>query len=184
VHLIDTAGLRQTDDAVERIGVERARSEMARADRVLWVYDGHRDPKHAGFELADLPDGVPVTLVRNKADMSGDTPGERHSSAGVEIVLSAKTGAGIDALRAHLKQAMGFTGAGEGEFMARRRHLDAIARAQAHLARGELALQQGAAGELLAEDLRQAQQALSEITGEFTADDLLGEIFASFCIGK
>jgi tRNA modification GTPase len=184
VHLIDTAGLRESADAVERIGVERARTEMARADRVLWVYDGHADPAHAGFDPAQLPAGVPVTFVRNKADLCGEPVGERTTAAGSEIALSARDGAGIEALRAHLKQVMGYAGSGEGEFIARRRHLDAMERAQAHLAQGQAALLGGAAGELLAEDLRQAQLALSEITGEFTADDLLGEIFASFCIGK
>lgn len=184
VHLIDTAGLRDTGDAVERIGVERARAEMAKADRVLWVYDGHADPDHAGFDPGELPEGVPVTFVRNKADLSGEPVGERRTPAGIEIALSARDGAGVDALREHLKQVMGYAGSGEGAFIARRRHLDAIERALGHLAQGQAALLGGAAGELLAEDLRQAQHALAEITGEFTADDLLGEIFASFCIGK
>jgi tRNA modification GTPase len=100
------------------------------------------------------------------------------------VALSAKTGAGINALRAHLKDCMGFQPAGEGTFMARRRHLDAMTRARAHVARGRTQLRQERAGELLAEELRLAQQALGEITGEFTSDDLLGRIFASFCIGK
>jgi tRNA modification GTPase len=169
---------------VERIGVERARAEMAKADRVLWVYDGHADPDHAGFDPAHLPEGVPVTFVRNKADLSGESAGERTVAEGVEIALSAKAGEGVNSLREHLKQVMGYAGSGEGEFIARRRHLDAIERAQTHLDQGQAALLGGVAGELLAEDLRQAQNALSEITGEFTADDLLGEIFASFCIGK
>jgi len=184
LHLIDTAGLRDSGDAVEQIGVQRARAEMARADRVLWVYDGHADPRHAGLAAAQLPEGVPVTLVRNKADLSGEPCGEHHTAAGVEIALSARDGSGVDALRGHLKQVMGYGGGGEGEFIARRRHLDAIDRARRQLQRGHQALHAGAAGELLAEDLRQAQLALSEITGEFSADDLLGEIFASFCIGK
>jgi tRNA modification GTPase len=184
VHLIDTAGLRETADTVEKIGVDRARVEMARADRVLWVYDGHADPDHAGFDPTQLPEGVPVTFIRNKADVSGDLAGERSTPAGPEVVVSAMTGAGVPELRNHLKRIMGFSGTGEGEFIARRRHLDAIARARSHLRRGEQALTGGSAGELLADDLRQAQHALAEITGEFTADDLLGEIFASFCIGK
>jgi tRNA modification GTPase len=184
VHLIDTAGLRDTGDAVERIGVERARAEMAKADRVLWVYDGHADPEHAGFHPTELPEGVPVTFVRNKADLSGETIGERETAEGMEIAVSAKVGEGIEQLREHLKGVMGYAGSAEGAFIARRRHLDAIERAQAHLDQGQAALLGGAAGELLAEDLRQAQHALSEITGEFTADDLLGEIFSSFCIGK
>ena len=103
---------------------------------------------------------------------------------GTEIALSAKTGAGLDALRVHLKECMGFQSAGEGTFMARRRHLDAIRRAQAHLEVGYEQLSQKRAGELVAEELRQAQNALNEITGEFTPEDLLGRIFSSFCIGK
>ncbi len=184
IHLIDTAGLRDGSDAVEKIGIERARAEIAKADRVLWVYDGHRDPDHAGFYPVDLPDGVPVTFVRNKADLSGTAVGEHRSDGAAEIALSAKSGEGVELLRAHLKQIMGYAGSSEGAFIARRRHLDAIDRARRHLATGQAVLLDGAAGELLAEDLRQAQQALSEITGAFTADELLGEIFSSFCIGK
>lgn len=184
VHLIDTAGLRDSADAVERIGVERARAEMAKADRVLWVYDAAGDPEHVGLAQAELPDGVPVTRVRNKVDLCGEQPGRSGSGDDLEIALSARAGAGIDLLRDHLKEVMGYQGSGEGAFSARRRHLDALARARAHLADGEAALHGGGAGELLAEDLRQAQNALSEITGDFSADDLLGEIFASFCIGK
>jgi len=184
VHLIDTAGLRETDDRVERIGVERARAELAAADRILWVYDGAADPGHAGFDPAELPEGVPVTLVHNKVDLSGAQPGLVEHDGQVEVRISARQGLGMDALRDHLRACMGLDRGTEGEFTARRRHLAALERAAVHLADGQRALENGLAGELLAEDLRLAQHALSEITGEFSADDLLGEIFSSFCIGK
>ena len=184
LHLVDTAGLRETGDVVERIGVERARAELAQADRILWVYDGAADPEHAAFDPAQLPQGVPVTLVHNKADLSGAEPGLFERDGLPEVRLSARSGAGLDALRAHLRECMGLAQGVEGEFSARRRHLDALARAADHLEAGRRALLEGRAGELLAEDLRLAQRALGEITGEFSADDLLGEIFSSFCIGK
>jgi len=184
LHLVDTAGLRETGDLVERIGVERARAELAQADRILWVYDGAADPEHAAFDPTQLPQGVPVTLVHNKADLSGAEPGLFERDGLPEVRLSARSGAGLDALRAHLRECMGLAQGVEGEFSARRRHLDALARAAEHLQAGRRALLEGHAGELLAEDLRQAQRALGEITGEFSADDLLGEIFSSFCIGK
>ena len=184
VHLIDTAGLRDSGDAVERIGVERARREIAQADRILWVYDGAADPQHASFDPGHLPRGVPVTFVHNKADRSGFAPGVHEAGGVTTVVISASLGIGIDALRMHLRASMGLQQTTQGEFIARRRHLDAIGRAHAHLLSGRVAAQSGMAGELLAEDLRQCQMALGEITGEFSADDLLGEIFASFCIGK
>jgi tRNA modification GTPase len=184
VHLIDTAGLRESADAVEQIGVQRARREIEQADRILWVYDGAVDPDHAAFDPAHLPDGVPVTFVHNKSDRSDVAPGIYQGNGQTTVVLSAKQGMGIDFLRDHLRASMGLEQTTQGEFIARRRHLDAIARAYQHLLSGRRAMQQGMAGELLAEDLRQCQKALGEITGEFSADDLLGEIFASFCIGK
>ncbi len=184
LHLIDTAGLREAADQVERIGVERARAEMAKADRVLWVYDAAADPGHAGFDPDALPKGVPVTFIRNKIDLIDEQAAARETADGFEIALSAEAGIGLNLLRQHLKHCMGLDQGSEGEFIARRRHLDAIGRSLGFLQAGARALAEGAAGELLAEDLRQAQLALSEITGEFTADDLLGEIFSSFCIGK
>ena len=184
LHIVDTAGLREANDAVEKEGVRRARSELARADHALWVFDGENDPDAAGLTDAGLPSELPLTLIRNKADLVGIATGleDRHGRA--EISLSAKTGAGVDVLREYLKRLVSFEGASEGDFSARRRHLDAIKRARDLMVSGERALNEGQAGELLAEDLRQAQLALSEITGEFSADDLLGEIFGSFCIGK
>ncbi|MCW8902326.1 MAG: tRNA uridine-5-carboxymethylaminomethyl(34) synthesis GTPase MnmE [Sedimenticola sp.] len=184
LHLVDTAGLRESSDAVEKEGIRRARAEIARADRILWIFDDKLDPQHRAFDSSLLPGGIPVTFIRNKIDQSGTAAAIRETAAGFEIALSAKTGEGIDLLREHLKQCMGFNSGQEGEFIARRRHLDAIQRASEHLLTGRAALQDQGSGELLAEDLRQAQQALSEITGEFTADDLLGQIFSSFCIGK
>jgi len=184
LHLIDTAGLRDTEDAVERIGVERARREIEQADRILWVYDGAQDPQHSAFDPSHLPPGVPVTFVHNKADRSGAAVGAQSRDGVVTVTLSAKQGEGMDALRRHLRQSMGLDQTTQGEFIARHRHMDAIARAHKHLLDGHAAMQSGMAGELLAEDLRLAQLALSEITGEFTSDDLLGEIFAGFCIGK
>ena len=184
LHLVDTAGLRESSDAVEKEGIRRARAEIARADRILWIFDDKLDPQHRAFDSSLLPGGIPVTFIRNKIDQSGTAAAVRETAAAFEIALSAKTGEGIDLLREHLKQCMGFNSGQEGEFIARRRHLDAIQRASEHLLTGRAALQDQGSGELLAEDLRQAQQALSEITGEFTADDLLGQIFSSFCIGK
>ena len=131
-----------------------------------------------------MPSNLPYTTIRNKIDLTNHAPGIANKSGHVEIALSAKTGAGLDALCRHLKECMGFHPVGEGTFIARRRHLDAIRRAHDHLAQGRTQLKVSRAGELLAEELRLAQQALSEITGEFTPDDLLARIFASFCIGK
>ena len=131
-----------------------------------------------------LPEHPGLTLVENKIDRTHGQPATGHTGRYPHISLSLKTGAGMDLLRQHLLQLMAYSGSGEGEFMARRRHLDALQRVLNHLHGGRKALMDGHAGELLAEDLRLAQKALGEITGEFTADDLLGEIFSSFCIGK
>ncbi|EWG99249.1 hypothetical protein Q427_26010 [Halomonas sp. BC04] len=189
LHVIDTAGLRDTPDAVERIGVARAWSEIEKADRVLLLVDATTtnatDPMAIWPEfVARLTDPTRLTLVRNKIDTSHESAGIELSTATPVIRLSAKTGQGVDNLKAHLKEVMGYASTTEGRFSARRRHLDALDRAKRALANGEEQLSGYGAGELLAEDLRDAQQALGEITGEFSADDLLGEIFGSFCIGK
>lgn len=184
VHLIDTAGLRGTDDVVEQEGVRRAREQITRADHALWVFDAVTDPAAQGLDDAWLPAGLAVTRVRNKVDLCDRPPATSDTAGGTEVCLSAKTGAGVSLLRSHLKALIDFHGQAEGDFTARRRHLDAIARARGALLAARRALHDGRAGELMAEDLRQAQLALSTITGEFSADDLLGEIFASFCIGK
>lgn len=184
LHIIDTAGLRESHDPVEAEGIRRAKKEIEQADRVLWVFDDSTDPHHLAIDRDQLPKGVPVTLIRNKIDIAGNTPGIFEDESEVEVALSATRGDGIDLLTAHLTQCVGYRYLGEGDFIARRRHLDALERAIGHLRQGELSLQRDQAGELLAEDLRLAQQSLSEITGEFTADDLLGRIFSNFCIGK
>lgn len=180
VHVLDTAGLRSSVDAIEQEGIERARAAMQRADRILVVID---DSQPDMAIESHLPATIPRTTVYNKIDISGRRPGA--STAGAALVaVSAKTGAGLDALRAHLKDSMGFQPAGEGGFIARRRHLEAIERAREHVTTGQRQLEDRRAGELLADDLRRAQQALGEITGEFTPEDLLQRIFSSFCIGK
>ncbi|MCU7921313.1 MAG: tRNA uridine-5-carboxymethylaminomethyl(34) synthesis GTPase MnmE [Candidatus Thiodiazotropha sp. (ex Dulcina madagascariensis)] len=184
LHIIDTAGLHESRDPVEEEGIRRARRQIEQADRVLWVFDDQTDPRHLAIDRTQLPARVPVTLVRNKIDIANRPPAVREDESGIEIALSAKQGQGIDLLREHLKVCAGYVDQGEGEFIARRRHLDALERALRHLRQGVLSLQRDQAGELLAEDLRLAQQALSEITGEFSADDLLGRIFSAFCIGK
>jgi len=184
LHIIDTAGLREGVDEVERIGIQRAWEEMQSADRILMVVD---DQQGIGEEekslLSQLPQGVGVTIILNKVDLSKTAAAERDEGDTHVIQLSAKTGEGLGLLGRHLKSCMGYQSAGEGNFMARRRHLDALARATDYVEAAGQQLSLGA-GELVAEELRQAQQALSEITGEFTSDDLLGRIFESFCIGK
>ncbi|MBY4676574.1 tRNA uridine-5-carboxymethylaminomethyl(34) synthesis GTPase MnmE [Marinobacterium arenosum] len=189
LHIIDTAGLRDAPDEVERIGIDRAWQEIERADRVLLMVDGTstdaRDPEQIWPEFIHrLPEPDKVTVIRNKADLSGEQVGLEPHPHYTLISLSAKAGGGIDLLRQHLKDCMGYASTTEGGFMARRRHLDALQRASELLHTGQAQLELNGAGELLAEDLRQAQQALNEITGEFTSDDLLGRIFSSFCIGK
>ena len=184
VHLIDTAGLRESDDAIEREGVRRAREQIANADHALWVYDGKNDPDASGLQDAALPAELPLTRIRNKADLCGVEPGLLESDGHTVISLSAKTGTGVPLLREYLKRLMAYHGSDEGDFSARTRHLQAIEQARRSLIAGQATLNEGRAGELLAEDLRQAQLVLSTITGEFSADDLLGEIFGSFCIGK
>ncbi|MCZ0927649.1 tRNA uridine-5-carboxymethylaminomethyl(34) synthesis GTPase MnmE [Halomonas janggokensis] len=189
LHVIDTAGLRDTPDAVEQIGVARAWAEIEGADRVLLLVDAsttdETDPMAIWPEfVARLPDQQRLTLVRNKIDTSAEQAGIDLSTTPPTVRLSAKTGMGVDNLKAHLKDIMGFSATTEGRFSARRRHLDALDRAMNALETGRRQLEGNGAGELLAEDLRDAQQALGEITGEFNADDLLGEIFGSFCIGK
>ena len=189
LHIIDTAGLREASDEVERIGIERAWQEIEQADRVLFMVDStttnETNPEKLWPEFIErLPKNIPVTVIRNKADLTGEVLGYSEEEGYALIQLSARTGEGVTLLREHLKQAMGFTSSTEGGFLARRRHLQALEKAAEHLNKGQYQLITFHAGELLAEELRLAQEALSEITGEFTSDDLLGRIFSSFCIGK
>lgn len=184
LHVIDTAGLRESADAIEQEGMRRAWAEIERADRILLLLD-----ERAGFGaaekaiLARLPERLPVSVIHNKIDLSGRTATVERRDGQTHLYLCAKDGQGIELLRQHLKQSIGYQAGNEGLFSARRRHLDAIEQAAAALQRGRTQLEQGA-GELLAEELLQAQNALGEITGKFTPDDLLGRIFTSFCIGK
>ena len=184
LHLIDTAGLRESGDAVEQEGVRRARQEMQRADRVLLMVDSARGLTEEDQRIIEsLPSELPLTVLYNKIDLTGQTPAEDELDGLPSLWLSARTGQGMDLLRAHLKEVAGFEQMGEDSFSARRRHLDALGRAREHLEEADTHVEAGA-GELLAEELRLAQLCLSEITGEFTSDDLLGKIFSSFCIGK
>jgi tRNA modification GTPase len=185
LHIIDTAGLHESEDPVEREGMRRAREAIGNADRLLLVIDdvaGFTDADEA--VLRDLPARVPHTLVRNKIDLSGRAPGLDDTGAVPEVALCARDGGGLEALRQHLKHCAGYVDQVGGGFSARRRHLDALARASRHIEAGGGQLADRRAGELLAEELRLAQQALSEITGEFSSEDLLDRIFGSFCIGK
>jgi tRNA modification GTPase len=186
LHVLDTAGLRESGDEVETEGVRRAQVEIARADRVLFVVDAETDPDARAFseEKARLPKDVPLTLVFNKCDLATGLPVSDTISGPPRVLISALTGDGLDLLRAHLKMTMGFTTAEAGTVSARQRHLDALSRARAHMEEAERQLKDRRAGELVAEELRASHQALGEITGEFTTDDLLGRIFSSFCIGK
>jgi tRNA modification GTPase len=177
LHIVDTAGLRETEDAVEQLGIARTWAAVEKADVALLLVDAaHGLGEHEAAILARLPEVTRLTL-HNKIDVTTEAP----RAQGDEIWLSAKTGAGVELLREKLLEAAGWQAAGEGTFMARTRHLEALGRAASHLAAARDAAAQL---ELFAEELRLAQAALSEITGEFTADDLLGEIFSKFCIGK
>ena len=179
VELIDTAGLRDNPDRIEEEGIRRAHRALANADAVLLIQDATDDEHHELHE--SLPADVPVTVVRNKVDLTGE-PGGRLDDDTVN--LSAKTGAGLDDLRARVRELAGYENLGEGAYTARRRHLEALERAAVHFETGRTALELAQAGELLAEELRLSHQALGEITGTFSSDDLLGKIFSEFCIGK
>ena len=186
LHVLDTAGLRDSADVVEAEGIRRAHEQMRRADRVLFVIDLTADPDARAYaqERERLPRDVPVTLVLNKSDLSSGIPLADTLTGPPRIAISALTGAGLDRLRDHLKDCVGFKSVDAGSVSARRRHLEALRRARGHVEAAENRLRESRSGELVAEELRGAQQALSEITGEFTSEDLLGRIFGSFCIGK
>ena len=189
LHIIDTAGLRDTQDKVEQIGIERAWAEIEQADRVLFMVDGTTtdavDPREIWPEFVDrLPKNIGLTVIRNKADLTGEDLAPSQELGHAVYRISAKTELGLPALREHLKACMGFQGTTEGGVRARRRHLDALERAAERLLVAKEQLEVYVAGELVAEELRLAQESLSEITGEFSSDDLLGRIFSSFCIGK
>jgi tRNA modification GTPase len=159
---------------------------MRRADRVLFVIDAATDPGAAAYsgELIRLPADVPVTLVLNKCDLATGIPVADTVAGPPRVAVSALTGDGLDTLRAHLKTCMGYQTVEAGTVSARQRHLDALSRARRQVTEAQRQLRESRAGELVAEELRGAGQALSEITGEFTSEDLLGRIFGSFCLGK
>lgn len=204
LHLLDTAGIRETEDIVERIGVERAQAASVKADALLWIYDAVESPA-TDVQPEDLlppfllqhvlshPD-LPLFMVANKSDLLSAHPVHNVSQQTVrsrqgvqyhQLAVSAISGEGLSELKSRLKVVAGLQNTGEQLILARRRHLEALERCQQHVDAAMLALESGQlAGELAAEDLRYAQAALSEITGEFSSDDLLGEIFSSFCIGK
>jgi len=184
LHLTDTAGLHESGDAVEQEGVRRAWNEMEKADRVLLVVDSALGLTAEDRDILErMPRALKPTVIYNKIDLTAQRPAEDELDGVPSIWLSARTGQGIELLRAHLKRVAGYQQAGEDGFSARRRHLDAMRRAREHLEEAARHVERRA-GELLAEELRLAQLCLSEITGEFTSDDLLGKIFSSFCIGK
>lgn len=185
LHIIDTAGLRESPDEVEQIGIQRAWKEIQAADQILLILDTTDSTQHVPEvvwpEFFTQENKNKLTVVYNKIDQANAPPaqGDQHV-----LRISAKTGEGIQSLRQHLKKVMSYSGTLEGGFSARRRHLEALEKAQDFLTNGKHQLELNAAGELLAEDLRLTQECLNQITGEFTSDDLLGKIFSSFCIGK
>jgi tRNA modification GTPase len=189
LHIIDTAGLRESTDEVEKIGIERAWTEIEKADRILFMVDSNEEKADQPSAIwpefyARLPANPNITVIRNKCDESGETIGLSTSATYPVLRISAKQQHGINELRDHLKQCMGFEQAGEDQVIARQRHIIALQQADEHIKLGKSQLEDNMAGELLAEELRIAQQYLNEITGEFSSDDLLGKIFSSFCIGK
>ena len=190
LHIIDTAGLHDSNDPVEQEGIRRAQNAIQQADKVLLVIDASQPTPSAQvllhqLNLAHLINSKQLTLIYNKIDLNQQKPHYHFDSDSYDqIWLSAQQQTGIDYLRDHLRQTMGLNHYTEGIFMARRRHLQALQQAQHYLQEGQTQLEQFQAGECLAEELRQAQHALNEITGEFSHEDLLDRIFSSFCIGK
>lgn len=181
VELVDTAGLRDNPDRIEAEGIRRARDALQKADAALWIQDASEGEQVAIDE--DLPTNIPVIVVRNKIDLTqeraGVDPGDERC-----IRVSAKSGAGLDELRTQIRRLAGYRDLGEQTITARRRHVEALRRASGHFDAGRRALDEQRAGEVFAEELRLAHQALGEITGVTTSDDLLGRIFTEFCIGK
>lgn len=189
LHIIDTAGLREDADEVESIGIQKALVEIESADRILLLVDASHSHSHHPGEiwpefLGNIPSLEKVTVIRNKIDKSQEASGIEHFGSYSVVRLSAKNGDGLEFIRAHLKEVIGFNSMTEGTFIARRRHLTSLQSTLEYLNNGKLQLDLAGAGELLAEDLRVALDSLGEITGEFSSDDLLGKIFSSFCVGK
>lgn len=189
INILDTAGLRITEDVVEKEGVNRTKKAVGKADLVLLMLDSSSHSKEEDFNktMKQLFSGnekqIPLIIIENKIDLTGEKPLKENTDY-TRIKISVKTGAGIDLLKCHLKEIVGFKTTNENDFIARRRHCDAITRARFFLEKADEQFSKQKAGELIAEYLRQAQNTLSEITGEFTVDDLLRNIFSEFCIGK
>ncbi|NOQ34690.1 MAG: tRNA uridine-5-carboxymethylaminomethyl(34) synthesis GTPase MnmE [Methylococcaceae bacterium] len=183
LHIIDTAGLRDSDNVIEKEGIRRAHVELKKADCILLLVDA-REGKPDHELLNSLPSRIPLITVYNKIDLVDQEAHSKQTPTGCEIYLSLKPENGLDLLKKKLKQNMGYTAASDTVFIARRRHIEALTRAHQSVENALMQLQTTVAGELIAEDLRQAQNSLSEITGKFSSDDLLGKIFSSFCIGK
>lgn len=181
LHIMDTAGLRETEDIVEQEGVKRAKQAITTADIVLCVFDSSQS---YNIEAFLQPISQPVIVLLNKIDLINKTPCIREETSYTVIEASIQHALGLDLLTQALKKAVGFQSMTEGQFMARQRHIDILQKTNALLTDGLAQFKDHYAGELFAEDCRLAQEILSGITGQFTADDLLGEIFSSFCIGK
>ncbi|MCF6203107.1 MAG: tRNA uridine-5-carboxymethylaminomethyl(34) synthesis GTPase MnmE [Methylococcaceae bacterium] len=181
LHIIDTAGLRESDNEVEKEGIRRAHEQIKQADKILLLIDS-TDPE-IDTVINSLPNNLNITKIYNKIDLLGKLPEIIESPNGTQIYLSVKKQLGLDLLTNYLKQSVGFKGETDNVFIARQRHIDALRQGQEFVESAILQLQ-NQAGELVAEDLRQAQNNLAEITGQFSSDDLLGKIFSSFCIGK
>ncbi|ESQ15858.1 MAG TPA: tRNA uridine-5-carboxymethylaminomethyl(34) synthesis GTPase MnmE [Chromatiaceae bacterium] len=185
LRIIDTAGLRPSADPIEQEGIRRAQEQIDHADHVLWIIDDSLEPRATDLDYDGLPAAADLTLIRNKIDLSGRAADTHQQAGGItEIACSMRTGAGLQQLRNHLKTCADYRGPESGTFSARRRHLDALRRTAASLTEARGVFQASGSAELMAEDLRQAQQSLSEITGAFSSDDLLDKIFGEFCIGK
>lgn len=181
IHLLDTAGLRQSEDSIEQEGIRRAYHAMKQADLILYVTDS---TTHHPFTLPELESSQAILLIQNKIDLTKQLPFVEIRNQLTHIGLSAKSGAGLDLLKTQIKQKMGLTEGNEGVYLARRRHLEALAQTQAFVEGAKEQLQSNRHPELCAEELRLAQKSLGEITGELTSEDLLGNIFSHFCIGK
>lgn len=183
IHLIDTAGIRDSDNPIEIEGMRRTIEALATADHILWVHDD---------TLQFSPDTLPIeirnvsmlSIVRNKIDLSGRNPGNQSNPSNMELAISATLGLGINELKLHILQCIGLTNEHQGEFLARRRHVDALKQSRQHLQNAARVFHDTSLIELFAEEMRLAQNCMSEITGTYTNDDLLGEIFSTFCIGK
>jgi len=185
LRISDTAGLHDSTDLVEQEGIRRTQNEIAQADHILLVIDDNQGMTEKDEQIrSELPQHIPLTIIRNKIDKQAKSASLIQEGADTVLSLSAKTAEGMDLLEKHLCDSVGYHPEDEGVFIARRRHLDALARARHAIEMGYNCLAGMGAGELLAEELRQAQLALGEITGTFSNEDLLDKIFSSFCIGK